>query len=173
MTKLKQLMLALVLAAPVLAAPVAAEMKIAVVDPQQAFETSEPAQAYKKELDRRFGKELNSVKKQVKKLQEQDQKLKKDAPTLSQAEGEKRVRELQRMNEDLMVSQESLQKKMRAYEQKKGKQAILKSKLQDALQQVAKDGGYDLILLRGNVLYAKPEHDITKEVVERFNQIAR
>ncbi len=173
MNSFKKLLLAVALATPVLAAPVAAEMKIAVADPQRAFETSQPAQAYKKELDRRFGKELNAIKKQGQQLQKAQQKLQKDASTLSKDEMAKRVRDLERMGEDMQLAQNELGNKMAAYEQKEGKQAQLKNQLREAMHQVAKDGGYDLVLAPAQVLYAKPEHDITNQVVERFNQIAR
>ncbi|MGE8458723.1 MAG: OmpH family outer membrane protein, partial [Pseudomonas alloputida] len=46
----------------------------------------------------------------------------------------------------------------------------LKPKLDGAVEEVIKKGGYDLVLERGAVIDVKPQYDITRQVIERMNQ---
>ena len=47
----------------------------------------------------------------------------------------------------------------------------LKPKLDKAVEEVIKRGNYDLVLERGAVVEVKPQFDITKQVIERMNQL--
>ena len=46
----------------------------------------------------------------------------------------------------------------------------LKPKLDKAVEEVIKQGNYDLVLERGAVVDVKPQFDITRKVIERMNQ---
>lgn len=46
----------------------------------------------------------------------------------------------------------------------------LKPKLDKAVEEVLKKGNYDIVIERGAVVDAKPQYDITRDVIERMNQ---
>ena len=45
------------------------------------------------------------------------------------------------------------------------------SKLDQAVEEVIKKGNYDLVFERGAVVDVKPQFDITRQVIERMNQL--
>ena len=47
----------------------------------------------------------------------------------------------------------------------------LKPKLDSAVEEVIKKGGFDLVFERGAVIDVKPQYDITRQVIERMNQL--
>lgn len=47
----------------------------------------------------------------------------------------------------------------------------LKPKLDQAVEEVIKKGNYDLVFERGAVVDVKPQFDITRQVIERMNQL--
>ena len=48
---------------------------------------------------------------------------------------------------------------------------IIKPKLDKAVEEALKAGGYDLVLESGAVVDVKPQYDITKEVIDRLNKM--
>ena len=44
-------------------------------------------------------------------------------------------------------------------------------KLDQAVEEVIKKGNYDLVFERGAVVDVKPQFDITRQVIERMNQL--
>ncbi|MBO5393084.1 MAG: OmpH family outer membrane protein, partial [Pseudomonas sp.] len=47
----------------------------------------------------------------------------------------------------------------------------LKPKLDSAVEEVIKKGAFDLVFERGAVIDVKPQYDITRQVIERMNQL--
>lgn len=47
----------------------------------------------------------------------------------------------------------------------------LKPKLDQAVEETIKKGGYDMVIERGAVVDVKPQYDITRQVIERMNQL--
>ncbi|WP_205902078.1 OmpH family outer membrane protein, partial [Pseudomonas viridiflava] len=47
----------------------------------------------------------------------------------------------------------------------------LKPKLDQAVEEVIKKGGFDLVFERGAVIDVKPQYDVTRQVIERMNQL--
>ena len=47
----------------------------------------------------------------------------------------------------------------------------LKPNLDKAVEEVIKNGNFDLVLERGAVIDVKPQYDITRQVIERMNQM--
>jgi outer membrane protein len=46
----------------------------------------------------------------------------------------------------------------------------LKPQLDKAVEEVIRNGSYDIVLERGAVVDVKPQFDITRQVIERMNQ---
>ncbi len=161
--------LAIVLSAAfMLVAPVAsAQMKIAVVDVQRAvMETEDGLRAtatLKKLFDRRQ-QELDSRQEELKRartdIEKQAKVLSKQALDRRMADWQKSMAELQNV---FMEFNKELQK-----EQNKMTQPILKRVL-SVLRQIAAQDGYDAILERNAVPYARTDLDVTDRVIQRYN----
>lgn len=145
----------------------AADTKVAVVDPLVAIAGTEQYKKTATDLD----KELAGDKARVGKLQADlnacRQKMQKDGATMSATEQarlktdcEAKLGEYQNLGQRLtkIVSERE--------------QAVLKDmapKVQKAVDALAKEGGYDLVVQREAVLFVKPEADLTARLTARLN----
>ena len=151
-----------------LAAPAAsAQMKIAVVDMQRAVMETEDGlrmQATIKKLFDRRQNELNARQDELKRarddIEKQAKVLSKEALDRRRAEWEQSMVELQGL---FVEFNKELQK-----EESKHTQPIL-TRVQSVLRQLAAQDGYDAILERNAVPYARTDLDITDRVIQRYN----
>jgi outer membrane protein len=151
-----------------LAAPAAsAQMKIAVVDVQRAVMETEDglrAQATLKKLFDRRQHELDARQDELKRARDD---IEKQAKVLSKEALQRRMNEWQQSMAELqgvfMEFNKELQK-----EQNKMTQPIL-NRVLSVLRQVAAQDGYDAILERNAVPYARTDLDITDRVIQRYN----
>jgi outer membrane protein len=151
-----------------LTAPVAsAQMKIAVVDVQRAVMETEDglrAQATLKKLFDRRQHELDARQDELKRARDD---IEKQAKVLSKDALDRRMNEWQQSMAELqgvfMEFNKELQK-----EQNKITQPIL-NRVLSVLRQLAAQDGYDAILERNAVPYARTDLDITDRVIQRYN----
>lgn len=145
----------------------AAQMKIAVVDVQRAVMDTEDgmrAQATLKKLFDRRQRELDARQDELKRARDD---IEKQAKVLSKEALERRMAEWQQSMAELqgvfMEFNKELQK-----EQNKLTQPIL-NRVLSVLRQIAAQDGYDAILERNAVPYARTDLDITDRVIMRYN----
>lgn len=166
MYKLTKLVLIAFLA---VSAPAYAEMKIAVLNYQMALLESNAAKKYAVDSEKRFGPRINKLKaleEQAKKLQDN---LIKNGAKMSQAERERLELELNQKARDFQMQSKELNESKLKADQDMLK--IIKPKLDKAVEDSLKAGGYDLVLESGAVVDVKPQYDITKQVIDRLNKI--
>lgn len=145
----------------------AAEMKIGVIDPLAAIAATEQYKKTAAELD----KELAGDKARVNKLQADlnacRQKMQKDGATMSATEQAKLKTDCEAKFGEYQALGQRLSKIVNEREQ-----AVLKDmgpKVQKAVDALAKEGGYDMIVQREAVLFVKPEADLTAKLTTRIN----
>lgn len=146
----------------------AAELKIGILDIQQALLASEEAQQFmasaqtdlKEEQD-----ELTALQQKLRTLQEQ---MQKDSEVMSPAEQRKRQKEMEDMQIDLRFQANRLQKEVQDRQQELMQQ--MGPKIEAVIKDLVDSEGYDLILQRGDLVYADPKHSITRTVTEKLNE---
>lgn len=151
-----------------LAAPAFAQMNIAVLNYQMALLESDAAKKYAVESEKKFAsqlKRLETLQADAKRLQE---RLVKGGEKMPQAERERLELEFKQKARDFQFQSKELNEAKAVADREMLKQ--LKPKLDSAVEQVIKAGGYDLVLERGGVVDVKPQFDITRKVIERMNQ---
>lgn len=166
MRKLTQLVL---LGGALLATPAFAEMKIAVLNSEMALLESDAAKKYVVEADKKFGPQLNklqALRNDAKRLQD---RLVKEGDKLSQAERERMELEFKQKARDFQFQSKELGDAKAVTDRDLLKQ--LKPKLEKAVEEVVKKGAYDLVIERQAVIDVKPQYDITRQVIERMNQL--
>jgi outer membrane protein len=145
-----------------------AEKKIAFVNPMQAISQSEEVQASQMEMQSDMGDERAKLQKLQKEIQQIQQKLQKENMTLS----DKEKQNLQDERESKMIEARQLsklvQKRMRGEQQEIVKK--MRPKVMKAVEEIAKDKGYDVVLNIQAVMYARDGMDITKQVVQKLNK---
>ncbi len=147
----------------------AAAQSIAVLDYQMALLESEAAKRYSVDAEKKFGSQLQrlqNLEAEAKRLQE---RMQRDGEKLAQSELEKielefrqKAREFQTQSRELNEAKAQSDRQM--LEQ-------LKPKLDSAVEAVIKAGNYDLVIDRAAVVEAKPNLDITRQVIERLNSM--
>ncbi|WP_263141445.1 OmpH family outer membrane protein [Pseudomonas alcaligenes] len=166
MRKLTQLVL---FSAVLLANPAFAEMKIAVLNYQMALLESDAAKKYAVDAEKKFGPQLNKLKTLESDAKRIQDRVSKEGEKMQQAERERLELEFKQKARDFQFQSKELNEAKAASDRDMLKQ--LKPKLDKAVEEVLKKGSYDLVLERGAVVDVKPQYDITRQVIERMNQL--
>ena len=166
MRKLTQLFL---VAAALVATPAFADMKIAVMNYQMALLESDAAKRYSVDAEKKFGPQLEKLKNLESDAKRIQDRLVKDGDKMQQAERERLELEFKQKARDFQFQSKELNEaKAIADREMLGK---LKPNLDKAVEEVIKNGNFDLVLERGAVIEVKPQYDITRQVIERMNQM--
>ena len=145
----------------------AAEPKIAVVDPMLAISGTNDYKKAVADLDKDTATDKSKLMKLQGELKVCQQKLGTEASTLSATELASLKTNCDTKSRDYQALGQSYNKVASEREQ-----AILKDigpKFQKAVEAVAKEAGYDLVVQREAALFFKPEFDISAKVTEKIN----
>lgn len=153
-------------------AKAAEEPKIGYVDMQKAIQETSTGKKAKKDIEKEFNAKKAELQKKEADLKKMDEDLRKKSSALSDEVRAKKMQELQgeamKFQREVGESQMAFQKKERDLTQ-----PILE-KLQSALEKVAKEGGYTMVLEKSeqSVLWAKKDLDLTDSVVKEYEKSA-
>ncbi len=141
---------------------------VAVVNVQQIFQQSPKIAELNKKLQGQFKGRQEKLIASQKSLQDELDKFKKDASTMSQKEKDdmqkKIVDDQTALSKDANTFQQDLSK-----EQNKIMKGVL-SQLNEIISGIAKKNGYTLVLDSQAVVYAADSADITKQVASGFDK---
>jgi outer membrane protein len=159
---------ALVLAAaPVLAQ----ELKIGYVNSEKVLRDAAPAKAAQTKLETEFGRREKELNDQAARLKTAADKLDKDGPTLSEADRNRRQRELVEQDRDLQRKRREFQEDLN--QRKNEELASIVERANRAIRQIFEAEKFDLILQDQAVVMAGPRVDITDKVIRVLNGPAR
>jgi outer membrane protein len=168
-------MVLMLAAAFLVAAPVAQaeEMKIGYIDIQKAIQATSAGKKAKGELEKEFNAKNAEFQKRQADFKKMGEDLEKKKLALSDEARAKKAQELQqefmKLQKDMGESQLGMQKK-----EAEALKPIVE-KLEKSIDKVAKDGGYTMILEKGqqSVVWAKKELDLTDTVVKEFEKTTK
>ena len=166
MRKLTQLVL---FTAALIATPAFAEMKVAVLNYQMSLLESDAAKRYAVDAEKKFGPQLNKLKTLESDAKRIQDRMVKDGEKMQQAERERLELEFKQKARDFQFQSKELNEAKAIADREM--LAKLKPNLDKAVEEVIKNGNFDLVLERGAVIEVKPQYDITRQVIERMNQI--
>ncbi|MDI1436781.1 MULTISPECIES: OmpH family outer membrane protein [Polyangium] len=160
---------ATVLSALVSLAPgsASAENKIAVVDVQQAVMQTEDGIRAQGTLKKLFDKRQKELDAKQEELQRAREDIERQARVLSREALARRMEDWQRRMVELQTSFVDYNKEL---QKKQGDLTgpILR-KMMGIITRLAKKNGYELILDRSATPYARPDLDLTEQVVQMYN----
>jgi len=144
-------------------AAVPATSKMGVLDMQQIMKESPQVAALNKQLQDQFKPRQEKIAAAQKNMQNEIEKFKKDSTVMSNADKTK-------LEEKINADQTSLAKMGQSFQQDLNKaqgEAMQKfmGNLQTAVNNVAKQGKYSMIVNRAAVPYYDPSLDVTKQVL--------
>jgi len=144
-------------------APLAsAEMKIGVVSIPRLAQESPQAKEANEKLQSEFTTRYKEIQTQEQALQARQDKLSKDAPTMSEIQRSAAEKELRDGARDLQTKKSAFEDDLNA--RKQDEQAKISRVLDEEVAAFAKAQGYDLILADG-VLYAAGALDVTNAIL--------
>lgn len=143
-----------------------AQVKIAVINWQKSIVDTQEIQAAQKVLEAKFKPRQDAMEVLQKGLQTIQQQGR--APNLSpdreaqlQADFTRKQKELQRLTEDL---QADVDRERQDVLGKTGRQ------MQEVVQKLAEERGYDVVIDKTNTVYAKPALEITADATAAYNK---
>jgi len=152
-----------------LAPAVADELKIAVLDYQRALLESDAAKRYVVDSEKRFGPQFEKLKKLESEAERLQKRLVNEGDKLTQADRERLDLEFRQKARDLQTQTNELSQAKALSDREVLEK--LRPNLNKAVEEVIKKGSYDLVLDRAALVDLKPSLDITKQVIERMNQL--
>ncbi len=146
----------------------AAELKIGVLDVQQALLASEEAQQFMEKAKADLKDEQGQVKSLEDELRGMQEKLEKDADVMSPTEKQQRQKDFENKQLDYRFQVNKLQKEVKDRQEELMQQ--MGPKLQAAIKDVVEADHYDMVLQRGDLIYADAKFSITRKVTEKLNE---
>jgi outer membrane protein len=138
--------------------------KLGYVDLRRAFYEYEKTKTMEQQLNEETearGAERTKMIDKITKLRDAAELLSGKAKTSKQAEIDEELSELQEFDRD--TRQALLNKKNDMFRE------VIED-IQKIVEEIGEKGGYDYILDSRNIMYAKPDFDLTDEVVKRLNR---
>lgn len=161
---------ALILAAGLLMAGTVAakEMKIAYVDVQAVAAKIPQSAAMQETIRSEFAQRIETVGKLEKDINFNIEKLRRDGPTMSEAQQEelKATVTSQRQQYEQLARPLDEEIRNRQAEERNKVLALIKT----AIDVVAEREKFDLVLNSGAAVYAKPEYDISEAVITQVSK---
>lgn len=143
----------------------AQELKIGYVNSERVLRESAAARAASAKLEGEFGKREKELGDMAGRLKTASDKFEKDAPTLSEAERNRRQRELVEQDRDLQRKRREFQEDLN--QRRNEEFATIQERTGRVIRQIMDAEKYDLILI--DVGFAGSRVDITKKVMDALN----
>lgn len=146
-----------------------AEVKIAVLDVNLVIEESDAVKKHKAALEKKLSGDVNKIKQLEKEIQKLQERFEKEGEKLAQAEVERMELEYKQKGREAQTLSRKINEQGAQAEQELLK--VLEPKLKSAIDQVIKDGGYDLVIQKGATVDVSPKLDISLRVLEQLNKM--
>jgi outer membrane protein len=137
---------------------------IATVDMQKIFTTAKEVKKINANLEKKFSSRKNTLLSEQKTLQANAKKLQKNQSILKQTDLEKQREKITKEATDFREKQAKFQQDLYAA-QNEAMRDFMKT-LNSAVEKVAQKKSIDVVLPNNNLLYAKSNLDITKDVLK-------
>ena len=166
-TLLKTTATAIALSTTLFAGAAQAQQKIGVVDMMSVFQQIPQREEISQQLQSEFQERFDELRQMEQKIQELRQKQERDASIMSEAEKTQLNRELEQLVSEAQLKNKALQEDTRSRQQEERNQ--LMGKVSQAIDVVAEEKGYDLVLESNSVVFMKADNDLSDEVVTEMS----
>ncbi len=143
-------------------------MKIAFVDVQQAIQSVKAGKEAKKQVEKEVAKRKKVLDKMREDIDKLEADFKKQELVLSEDSKQKKRADYTQKIQELQAQVAKNQQEMQQEEQKL-LDPLLK-KMSDVLKKLAKEKGYDMVVMKGALLYAEDQHDLTDVLIKTFDK---
>ena len=145
----------------------AQELKIGYVNSERVLRDAVPAKAAQSRLEAEFSKRQREGDDSAAKLKTAADKLDKDAPALSEAERNRRQRELVDQDRELQRKRREFQEDLN--QRKNEELASVVERANKVIKQIYESEKYDIVLQGDVMVFVGPRVDITDKVIKALN----
>ena len=145
----------------------AQELKVGFVNSDRVLREAVPAKAAQTRLESEFSKRQKEGEDSASKLKTAADKLDKESPTLSEAERNRRQRDLVEQDRELQRKRREFQEDLN--QRKNEELASVVERANKVVKQIYESEKYDLILQGDVVIFASARIDITDKVIKALN----
>jgi outer membrane protein len=164
---MKKLWMGLVLSA-VMSTGLMAQMKVAILNTQKALLDTAEIKKAQADLEAKFKPRTDAMRKTDAELQDIQTRLQAGAGKLTPqveadltSQGQRKQRDMQRMQEDLQADVE------RDRQEILGKASL---RMQEVVKKLAEEKGFDLVVDTSNTIYFKPALEVTAEATAAYDR---
>ena len=144
-----------------------AEMKIGFVNIAQVMAESPQAEKAEKDMEREFFPRKNRLDASRNDIQRMEEKLNRDGAVMSEAERKKLQNEILKKLREAKRTEDDLREDLNI--RRNEILVNLNKQITDAISELAREGGYDLVLT-GGVGYVDESVDVTAKLQEKLKQ---
>ena len=166
-TLIKTTAVAVALSTALFAGAAEAQQKIGVVDMMSIFQQLPQREQISQDLQAEFEDRFEEMRQLEQKVQELRQKQERDAAIMSNQEKTQLNRQLEQLISEAQLKQKALQEDTRRRQQEERNELL--GQVQQAINAVAQDEGYDLVLESNAVAFMKADNDLSDEVVTQMS----
>ncbi|AVJ55688.1 molecular chaperone [Idiomarina sp. OT37-5b] len=166
-TLIKTTAAAVALSTALFAGAAEAQQKIGVVDMMSIFQQLPQREQISQDLQAEFQDRFEEMRQLETKIQELRQKQERDASIMSNDEKTQLNRELEQLISEAQLKSKALQEDTRRRQQEERNELL--GKVQQAINAVAAEQGYDLVLESSAVAFMKADNDLSDEVVTEMS----
>lgn len=146
----------------------AAQLKIGVVDVHQILQKSPEVASINKKLKTQFQPREEKIARAQKHLQSQAEKLERDGAVMSTSDRQKLAADVAKSRRSLYRLQQDFHDDLTVAERQATQK--LMSRVQAAINKIAKADHYDLILQRSGTPFASNSIDVTQKVLKTLHK---
>jgi len=145
-----------------------AETRIGVVDLRQALFSSDEAKTFSEQLERDFGDDEARVRQAQQEAQKLQDRLQKDGAMMNETER----KELSGQFQQKVQQFNQLKQRLDATVNQRKQQFVenARPEVDAAVQELLEENNLDIILPSEAVVYAKPDMNLTEQLLEKLNQ---
>ncbi|WP_223669587.1 OmpH family outer membrane protein [Kangiella shandongensis] len=166
---MKKIVFAFLVSLLMLPTMASAETKVGVIDTNYIMTKTPEREAIQQTLSKEFKGRKGQLEREFKKLEEDRTNYMSNAKTMSATQRTTTERDLKKRSSDFKLKEEAYKEDFKRRTQEEMKK--LGKKLQQAVDAVAKRGGYDLLVDRRAVPYIGPGvQDVSEQVLQELSK---
>nr|WP_285817642.1 OmpH family outer membrane protein [Echinimonas agarilytica] len=147
---------------------VAQAADIAIVDLGRIVKNIPQSEATAKVLQKEFADRVEELKRLEKQIGEKQEEARRNEALMTDTQKTEIIRDLEEMDATLKLKAKALQQDGQRRQAEENKKIFVQ--VQKAISDIAEKEGYDTVVDRQTILYAKPEADISAKVIEYLSK---
>lgn len=146
----------------------AAQLKIGVVDVNEAIGQTREAQEFLRRVQEELRPDQETIRNLTAERSRIEERVERDGDVLSEQERMRLSEDYERVTADLQFRAENYQKTLQRRRNELFRQ--MGPRVQAALDEIVQSEGYDMVVPGGAVIYVDPRHDITRKLTEKLDE---